>query len=265
MKHIKLFERNERLSMYDLIVLSKKESAMILMDALQDFDYNEGYIKDIFKYCEIDVNFHGEWKSTPLMIASESDRLYALKELLNYPNIQVNAKDEWGMTALMFACEREHLEIVQELLKHSDLKINEGDKYDKTALHYALESDNVEVVKELLNHPSININAKDSDGKGVWGYAGKQCRDTFPELKFNFEWEESDSSIERTFTFRDFSQAMYFIKKIGEISEQEGHHPDILLFNYNNVKIMYTTHDEGRVTEKDYECSRLVDDEYRDI
>ena len=40
MKHIKLFERNERLSMYDLIVLSKKESAMILMDALQDFDYN---------------------------------------------------------------------------------------------------------------------------------------------------------------------------------------------------------------------------------
>jgi len=35
--------------------------------------------------------------------------------------------------------------------------------------------------------------------------------------------------ITRTFTFPDFRQAHAFVNKVGEIAEQPGHHPDILL------------------------------------
>lgn len=265
MKHIRLFERNERLSMYDLITLSEKDSALVLIDALEGFDTDDNYIKDIFKYCTIDVNYRGQWKSTPLMIAAYENKLFALKELLKYPNIQVNAKDENMLTALMYACDANNVEIVEELLKHPELKINEKDKYQKTALLYALDNDNVEIVRLLLNNPSINISVKDNEGKGAWGYAGKKCRDEFPELKFDFEWEESENSLSRVFTFKYFYHAIQFIDRVAEISEEIDHHPDIHLFDYNNVRITYTTHDEGKVTEKDYEASRLVDEEYRNM
>ena len=48
--------------------------------------------------------------------------------------------------------------------------------------------------------------------------------------------------IEREFKFKDFAAALHFINRVGSIAEEEGHHPDILLHNWNQVKIMLTTH-----------------------
>src|SRR3989344_4141681 len=51
-----------------------------------------------------------------------------------------------------------------------------------------------------------------------------------------------NKKIEREFKFKDFAQALNFINKVGAIAEQEGHHPDIYLHNWNKVTITLWTH-----------------------
>ena len=39
----------------------------------------------------------------------------------------------------------------------------------------------------------------------------------------------TEHHITRTFTFPDFRNALDFVNRVGEVAEQQGHHPDILL------------------------------------
>jgi 4a-hydroxytetrahydrobiopterin dehydratase len=39
------------------------------------------------------------------------------------------------------------------------------------------------------------------------------------------DWEAVDSSIQRTFNFGNFAQAMEFANKIAAIAQEENHHP----------------------------------------
>ena len=57
--------------------------------------------------------------------------------------------------------------------------------------------------------------------------------------------------IIRTFTFPDFRQALAFVNKVGEISEQQGHHPDILL-SWGKAEITTWTHKIDGLTESDF-------------
>jgi len=58
--------------------------------------------------------------------------------------------------------------------------------------------------------------------------------------------------ISKKFVFKDFKQALNFINKVGEIAEQEGHHPDIHLVNYKNVEIDLSTHAIGGLSFNDF-------------
>ena len=49
----------------------------------------------------------------------------------------------------------------------------------------------------------------------------------------------------------NFREALEFTNKIGEIAEQEGHHPDILL-SYGKVKIQLWTHKIDGLSESDF-------------
>ena len=47
-------------------------------------------------------------------------------------------------------------------------------------------------------------------------------------------------------------EAVAFVDKIVPLAEQAGHHPDIEIFAYKNVRITLTTHDAGNtITKKD--------------
>lgn len=57
------------------------------------------------------------------------------------------------------------------------------------------------------------------------------------------EWSVvEDTKIERDFKFKNFNEAIEFINKVAKIAEQEGHHPDIYLHNWNRVKFTLSTH-----------------------
>lgn len=73
-------------------------------------------------------------------------------------------------------------------------------------------------------------------------------------------WKEENDKLKREFEFDNFKKALSFTNKVGEIAERMQHHPDILLHDYNQVRIEVTTHDEGmKVTQKDHDFSGEVD------
>ena len=74
-------------------------------------------------------------------------------------------------------------------------------------------------------------------------------------------WELSGQAIKRQFTFRDFTEAVSFVVRLGFAAEAADHHPDILI-NYKRVTLTYSTHDAGGLTDKDFagaeEATRLA-------
>ena len=65
-------------------------------------------------------------------------------------------------------------------------------------------------------------------------------------------------AIERTFKFRDFSQAWAFMARVALIAEKHDHHPEWSNV-YNRVAITLTTHDAGGLSERDTKMARAID------
>jgi 4a-hydroxytetrahydrobiopterin dehydratase len=72
------------------------------------------------------------------------------------------------------------------------------------------------------------------------------------------EWRVESGELERTYSFRDFIGSVAFINALAELAEAAGHHPDIDI-RYNRVRLKLVTHDEGGLTEKDFELAVRID------
>jgi len=83
-----------------------------------------------------------------------------------------------------------------------------------------------------------------------------------PELKERLkkipEWELEKKHIERTFEFDDFTDAIDFVNAVGEVAEEEEHHPDIDI-RYNKVRLVLSTHSKGGLTELDFALAERID------
>jgi 4a-hydroxytetrahydrobiopterin dehydratase len=72
-------------------------------------------------------------------------------------------------------------------------------------------------------------------------------------------WIEKDNCLEKTFQFRNFSEAFAFMTRVAMLAEQMNHHPDWCNV-YNRVTIRLSTHDAGhKVTEKDRLLAAAID------
>ncbi|MCL4405133.1 MAG: 4a-hydroxytetrahydrobiopterin dehydratase [Patescibacteria group bacterium] len=57
--------------------------------------------------------------------------------------------------------------------------------------------------------------------------------------------------IKREFKFETFKQAVAFVNKVADLTEIEGHHPDIYIF-YNIVRLELSTHAIGGLSNNDF-------------
>ena len=71
-------------------------------------------------------------------------------------------------------------------------------------------------------------------------------------------WQETNKSLVKEFSFPDFKSALEFVIQIGALAEKAGHHPDIEL-GWGKVKVILTSHDAGKVTEKDKNLAQQID------
>jgi 4a-hydroxytetrahydrobiopterin dehydratase len=58
--------------------------------------------------------------------------------------------------------------------------------------------------------------------------------------------------LEKSWKVKNFVKGLEFIKSIGDVAESEGHHPDLHLVNWNDVKANIWTHSVGGLTENDF-------------
>lgn len=79
------------------------------------------------------------------------------------------------------------------------------------------------------------------------------------------KWEEIDyylhtghKALHKEFKFKDFVAALEFVNKVGAIAEAMQHHPDINL-SWGRVSVWTTTHDAHKVTAKDHELAKKID------
>ncbi|MGH8016575.1 MAG: 4a-hydroxytetrahydrobiopterin dehydratase [Candidatus Zixiibacteriota bacterium] len=81
-----------------------------------------------------------------------------------------------------------------------------------------------------------------------------------PLLKQINNWSAvNDQRIVREFKFKNFKQALEFVNKLGAIAEEQQHHPDILLYGWNKVKVTYWTHDIGGLSMNDFIMAAKTD------
>ena len=77
-------------------------------------------------------------------------------------------------------------------------------------------------------------------------------------------WQEKDNQLQRTFEFKNFSQAFAFMTRVAFVAEKMNHHPN-WSNSWNKVSISLSTHDAGNiVTEKDHKLAAAIDEIYNE-
>ena len=82
---------------------------------------------------------------------------------------------------------------------------------------------------------------------------------TYLENLTDWDLEDNGKLIIKNFKFKDFKEAVDFVNKVSGIADTLGHHPDIRLYDYNNLEIKLTTHSSGGLTEKDFNMASEID------
>lgn len=73
------------------------------------------------------------------------------------------------------------------------------------------------------------------------------------------EWQVvNEHHLTRQFKFPDFKQALAFVNRVGELAEEQGHHPDILLA-WGKSEITLWTHKVNGLTESDFIMAAKID------
>ncbi len=65
--------------------------------------------------------------------------------------------------------------------------------------------------------------------------------------------------ISKTYKFPNFVKALAFVNKVGNIAEEQGHHPDIFL-TWGKASIKTWTHKIDGLTESDFILAAKIDE-----
>lgn len=79
-----------------------------------------------------------------------------------------------------------------------------------------------------------------------------EVRGSEEEGKNSWMLSPDAKSISREFTFSNFKEALLFVNKVGEIAEEEKHHPDVKVFAYKKVLVELSTHAISGLSENDF-------------
>ena len=77
------------------------------------------------------------------------------------------------------------------------------------------------------------------------------------EVPEGWTLSEDGKALERSFRFKDFSEAFAFLTRVAMHAEKVDHHPEFTNV-WNRVDFRLTSHDAGGVTERDIKLARAI-------
>lgn len=85
---------------------------------------------------------------------------------------------------------------------------------------------------------------------------GKELQDLAKQVP---AWKVvNEHHLNRTYEFPDFKTALEFVNRVGDVAEQEGHHPNIN-FTWGKVEISVYTHKVEGLTESDFVLAAKIE------
>jgi 4a-hydroxytetrahydrobiopterin dehydratase len=78
------------------------------------------------------------------------------------------------------------------------------------------------------------------------------------QLSTLHDWALEGRAIRKQFTFKDFPEAVAFVNRLVPDAQAADHHPDIII-NYKRVTLIYSTHSEGGLTQKDFDGAAMAE------
>jgi len=100
------------------------------------------------------------------------------------------------------------------------------------------------------------------------------CRGGVPALKGGeltalagqlSDWKVvEEHHLTRSFKFKNFRTALEFVNRVGELAEQQGHHPDLFLA-WGRVDVTTWTHKIDGLTESDFILAAKIDRLYQPV
>ena len=76
-------------------------------------------------------------------------------------------------------------------------------------------------------------------------------------------WEVVDAHhLSKEFTFKNFTEALAFVNLVGEVAEEQNHHPDLYLA-WGKVRVEIWTHKINGLTESDFIFAAKTDQQNR--
>ncbi len=92
---------------------------------------------------------------------------------------------------------------------------------------------------------------------GVPPLTGAELEDV--QARLGGDWNVVEQHhLEKVYKFDDFRQALDFTIKVGEMAEEQDHHPDIYL-TWGQVKVTIWTHKIDGLTESDFVFAAKAD------
>ncbi len=75
-----------------------------------------------------------------------------------------------------------------------------------------------------------------------------------------FLWKRDGESIVRDIVASNFAGIIGIVNSIALISETMDHHPNMLIYGWNKLRITISTDDVGGLTRLDFELAKKIDD-----
>ncbi len=92
---------------------------------------------------------------------------------------------------------------------------------------------------------------------GVPPLKGEELKRLYEQID---EWNLiEDHHLSKTYKFADFVKALEFVNKVGNLAEEQGHHPNIFL-TWGKVRIEIWTHKIDGLTESDFILAARTDE-----
>ena len=92
---------------------------------------------------------------------------------------------------------------------------------------------------------------------GVPPLQGAQIQNLLNELA---GWEVvAEHHLRKEYQFKNFRDSLDFVNRVGELAEEQGHHPDVC-FGWGRAEITIWTHKIDGLTESDFILAAKIDD-----
>ena len=73
-------------------------------------------------------------------------------------------------------------------------------------------------------------------------------------------WTRAGNNIIRELVAANFVSTVGLLNAIAVLAEAMDHHPDLLIYGWNKLRITLSTHDQGGLTEFDFKLAKKIEE-----